>query len=326
MRAVVLEKRGGPEVLELREVQAPDPRPGEVLVEVASSALNRADLLQRMGLYPGPSADQVIPGLEFAGRVCALGAGSTRWRVGDEVMGIVSGGGHAEQLSINEDQAMRLPQGMSVSLAGALPEVFMTAWDALVLQGGLVAGGKALVHAGASGVGTAAIQICRMIGAEVVVTVSDLKRDRCLDLGAAAAVDYRSEDWLAVVADCTEGQGVDVVLDVVGGDYLDRNVDALANRGTIVQVGVMAGGTAQFGLAKLLPKRATIVGTVLRGRSLEEKISLSRAFEAEVVPRFDDQTLQLVVDRRYQLGQIADAHRYMETNANVGKIALDVVR
>ena len=219
---------------------------------------------------------------------------------------------------------MRLPRGMSPLLAGALPEVFITAWDALVLQGGLVAGGTALVHAGASGVGTAAIQIGRMVGGEVLVTVSGPKRDRCLDLGAVLAVDYQSDDWVAAVGEHTEGRGVDVVLDVVGGDYLDRNVDAQATGGTIIQVGVMGGGTARFGLGKLLPKRATIVGTVLRARSPEEKIILSRAFESDVVPGFDEGVLQVVVDRRYPLSEIADAHRYMETNANVGKIALDV--
>ena len=239
-------------------------------------------------------------------------------------MGIVSGGAHAERLSIHQDQAMRLPFGMSQSLAGALPEVFITAWDALVLQGGLVAGGTTLVHAGASGVGTAAIQIGRMIGAEVLVTVSGPKRDRCLDLGAVLAVDYRSDDWAVAVAEYTNGQGVDVVLDVVGGDYLDRNLDALTTGGTIVQVGVLGGGTARFDLGKLMPKRATIVGTVLRARSLEEKIALSRAFETDVVPGFDEGNLRVVVDRRYPLAEIADAHRYMETNANVGKIALDV--
>ena len=325
MRAVVLDGYGGPEVLRLQDVPAPEPGPKEVIVEVLASALNRADLLQRMGLYPGPPAEHEVPGLEFAGRVCALGDGSTRWSEGDEVMGIVAGGAHAERLSIHQDQAMRLPRGMSPLLAGALPEVFITAWDALVLQGGLVAGGTALVHAGASGVGTAAIQIGRMVGGEVLVTVSGPKRDRCLDLGAVLAVDYQSDDWVAAVGEHTEGRGVDVVLDVVGGDYLDRNVDALATGGTIIQVGVMGGGTARFGLGKLLPKRATIIGTVLRARSPEEKIVLSRAFEADVVPGFDEGVLQVVVDRRYPLSEIADAHRYMETNANVGKIALDVV-
>ena len=239
-------------------------------------------------------------------------------------MGITAGGGHAERLVVHQDQAVRVPRDMDLATAGAMPEVFITAWDALVLQGGLSAGGIALVHAGASGVGTAAIQLCRMAGAEVLVTASAGKVDRCLSLGATRAVDYASEDWVAVVADHTAGRGVDVVLDVVGADYLDRNLDALAVGGTIVQVGVMGGGSATFGLGKMLFRRATLVGTTLRARSLEEKVAVSRAFEDLVVPGFEDGRLEVVVDRRYPLADIVEAHAYMETNASVGKIALDV--
>ena len=324
MRAAVITAHGGPEVLRVTDVPEPVPGSAEVLVDVVASALNRADLLQRMGLYPGPPMDPEVPGLEFAGRVVATGDGVTRWSAGDPVMGITAGGGHAERLVVHQDQAVRVPQGMDLAMAGALPEVFITAWDALVLQGGLSAGGTALVHAGASGVGTAAIQLCRMAGAEVLVTASAGKVDRCLSLGAARAVDYASEDWVAAVADHTAGRGVDVVLDVVGADYLDRNLDALAVGGTIVQVGVMGGGSATFGLGKMLFRRATLVGTTLRARSLDEKVSVSRAFEDRVVPGFEDGRLEVVVDRRYPLADIAEAHAYMETNASVGKIALDV--
>ena len=324
MRAAVITAHGGPEVLQVTDVPEPVPGSAEVLVDVVASALNRADLLQRMGLYPGPPMDPEVPGLEFAGRVVATGDGVTRWSAGDPVMGITAGGGHAERLVVHQDQAVRVPQGMDLAMAGALPEVFITAWDALVLQGGLSAGGTALVHAGASGVGTAAIQLCRMAGAEVLVTASAGKVDRCLSLGAARAVDYASEDWVAAVADHTAGRGVDVVLDVVGADYLDRNLDALAVGGTIVQVGVMGGGSATFGLGKMLFRRATLVGTTLRARSLDEKVSVSRAFEDRVVPGFEDGRLEVVVDRRYPLADIAEAHAYMESNASVGKIALDV--
>jgi len=324
MRAAVITAHGGPEVLRVTDVPEPVPGSAEVLVDVVASALNRADLLQRMGLYPGPPMDPEVPGLEFAGRVVATGDGVTRWSAGDPVMGITAGGGHAERLVVHQDQAVRVPQGMDLAMAGALPEVFITAWDALVLQGGLSAGGTALVHAGASGVGTAAIQLCRMAGAEVLVTASAGKVDRCLSLGAARAVDYASEDWVAAVADHTAGRGVDVVLDVVGADYLDRNLDALAVGGTIVQVGVMGGGSATFGLGKMLFRRATLVGTTLRARSLDEKVSVSRAFEDRVVPGFEDGRLEVVVDRRYPLADIAEAHTYMESNASVGKIALDV--
>ncbi|MDE0833608.1 MAG: NAD(P)H-quinone oxidoreductase [Acidimicrobiales bacterium] len=324
MRAVVITGYGGPEVLQVMEVPEPLPGPGEVLVDVVSSALNRADLLQRMGLYPGPQMEHEVPGLEFAGRVSAVGEGVTRWSEGDEVMGITGGAAHAERLVVHADQAMRVPVGTPLEMAGALPEVFITAWDALVLQGGLREGGTALVHAGASGVGTAAIQLCGMLGATVVVTASAGKVARCLELGADRAVDYASQDWVSVVAEATDGRGADVVLDVIGGDYLDRNADALAVGGTIMQVGLMGGGKATFGLGKLLSKRARLVGTTLRARSLEEKVALSRAFEDRVVPGFEDGSLQVVVDRRYPLADIAEAHAYMETNASVGKIALDV--
>jgi NADPH2:quinone reductase len=324
MRAVVITGYGGPEVLQVMEVPEPLPGPGEVLVDVVSSALNRADLLQRMGLYPGPQMEHEVPGLEFAGRVSAVGEGVTRWSEGNEVMGITGGAAHAERLVVHADQAVRVPVGTSLEMAGALPEVFITAWDALVLQGGLREGGTALVHAGASGVGTAAIQLCGMLGATVVVTASAGKVARCLELGADRAVDYASQDWVSVVAEATDGRGADVVLDVIGGDYLDRNADALAVGGTIMQVGLMGGGKATFGLGKLLSKRARLVGTTLRARSLEEKVALSRAFEDRVVPGFEDGSLQVVVDRRYPLADIAEAHAYMETNASVGKIALDV--
>ncbi|MBT5206254.1 MAG: NAD(P)H-quinone oxidoreductase [Acidimicrobiaceae bacterium] len=324
MRAVVITGYGGPEVLQAIEVPEPLPGPGEVLVDVVSSALNRADLLQRMGLYPGPQMEHEVPGLEFAGRVSAVGEGVTRWSEGDEVMGITGGAAHAERLVVHADQAVRVPVGTPLEMAGALPEVFITAWDALVLQGGLREGGTALVHAGASGVGTAAIQLCGMLGATVVVTASAGKVARCLELGADRAVDYTSQDWVSVVAEATDGRGANVVLDVIGGDYLDRNADALAVGGTIMQVGLMGGGKATFGLGKLLSKRARLVGTTLRARSLEEKVALSRAFEDRVVPGFEDGSLQVVVDRRYPLADIAEAHAYMETNASVGKIALDV--
>ena len=277
-----------------------------------------------MGLYPGPPMDHEIPGLEFAGYVVALGEGVTRWAVGDAVMTITAGGGYAERAVVHEDQAVRVPEGVSLDEAGGLPEVFITAWDALVLQGGLAEGGTALVHAGASGVGTAAIQLCRMLDVEVTVTASAGKLNRCLALGAAAAVDYRSHDWVAEVAERTGGRGVDVVLDVVGGDYLDRNLDCLATGGTIVQVGVMGGGQATFGLAKLLFKRASVVGTTLRARSLAEKVAVSRAFEQRVVPAFEDGRLTVVVDSRFALDEVVEAHIHMETNTSVGKILLGV--
>ena len=325
MRAVVLRSHGGPEVLEIQDVEAPVPGNDDISVDVVATALNRADLLQRMGLYPNPFPDGVeIPGLEFSGTVRSVGAHVRRWKVGDPVMGIVSGGGYAQQLVLPERQAMRIPTGISIADAAAIPEVFITAWDALVVQGVLTSGRWALVHAGGSGVGTAAIQICKAIGARIVVTCSASKVAACRALGADVVVDYGSQDFVAEVASATAGVGVDVVLDVIGGDYLERNIAALATKGRIIQVGVMAGKPVLFNVGALLGKRASIIGTVLRARPVEEKISISQRFASEVLPLFDAGVLQPVIDRRYQLDDIAAAHEYMASNGNTGKIVIDI--
>jgi len=325
MRAVVLRSHGGPEVLEIQDVEAPVPGNDDISVDVVATALNRADLLQRMGLYPNPFPDDIeIPGLEFSGTVRSVGAHVRRWKVGDPVMGIVSGGGYAQQLVLPERQAMRIPTGIAVADAAAIPEVFITAWDALVVQGVLTSGRWALVHAGGSGVGTAAIQICKAIGARIVVTCSAGKVAACRALGADVVVDYGLQDFVAEVAAATAGVGVDVVLDVIGGDYLERNIAALATKGRIIQVGVMAGKPVLFNVGALLGKRAAIIGTVLRARPVEEKISISQRFASEVLPLFDAGVLQPVIDRRYQLDDIAAAHEYMASNGNTGKIVIDI--
>ena len=325
MRAVVLETHGAPDVLRLRD-DVPDPRPGpdDVLVDVVATALNRADLLQRRGRYPGPPAELEIPGLEFTGRVAAVGERVVEWAEGDEVMGIVGGGGYASRLVTHARQVMPVPVAVPVADAAAIPEVWITAWDALLVQGGLTPGRVALVHAGASGVGTAAIQICKAIGARVAVTASSGKVGACEELGADLVVDYTSQDFVEEVRAFTDDQGVDVVLDVIGGDYLARNVDALRTKGRIVQVGAMEGPMATFPLGALLPKRATLVGTVLRARPLEEKIATTQGFAREMLPLFDAGVFRPVIDRRFALAEVADAHRYMESNRNVGKILLDV--
>jgi NADPH2:quinone reductase len=330
MRAVVLEDHGEPEVLRVTEVADPVPGPEEVLVEVVATALNRADLLQRRGLYPSPPLAGFpppapeIPGMEFSGRVLAVGDRVADAVVGEEVMGIVGGGAYAERLVVHERQLMRVPRGVTVADAAAIPEVWITAWDALVAQGGLTSGRTALVHAGASGVGTAAIQLCRAIGAHVVVTASSGKVEACRELGADLVVDYAIQDFEDAAKVFTHGQGVDVVLDVVGGGYVDRDVAALRVGGTIVLVGVMGGGRTEVNVGALLPKRATLVGTVLRGRPLEEKIATTRRFAAEVLPLFDAGAVRPVVDSRYRLEDVDSAHARMESNANVGKILVDV--
>ncbi len=324
MRAVVLDEYGDVDVLRIRDVPDPVPGPDEVLVDVAATALNRADLLQRMGFYPGPPMPFEIPGMEFSGVVSAIGERVQRAAVGDPVMGIVGGGAYAERLVTHERQVLRAPGAVPLADAAAIPEVFITAFDALVVQGGLTSGRTALVHAGASGVGTASIQIAKAIGASIVVTASAGKVAACLELGADRAVDYGTEDFVEAVAEFTGGDGVDVVLDVVGGDYVARNIRAVAVDGRIIQVGVMGSGSADVNVGALLPKRASLIGTTLRSRPIEQKIAITQRFAAEMLPLFERRQLRPVIDSRYPLDDIADAHRHMQANANVGKIVIDV--
>ena len=326
MRAVVIPKYGDADVLELREIADPEPGPDEVLVEVVASAMNRADLLQRAGQYPAPGPKPLfeIPGLEFSGRIGSVGSQVQRWSVGDAVMGIVSGGAMAEKVVTHERMLQSVPEHIELADAAAIPEVFMTAHDALVTQGGLTSGGRALVHAGGSGVGTASIQIVKAIGAQVAVTCSRNKVDPCHELGADLVVDYNEQDFVEEIALWTQDQGVDVVLDVIGGDYLAKNLQCLKIQGRIIQVGAMGGPVASFALGALLPKRASLIGTVLRSRPIEQKIEANQRFVAELLPRFEDGSLKPVIDSRYPLADIAAAHTYMETNANIGKILIDI--
>jgi putative PIG3 family NAD(P)H quinone oxidoreductase len=324
MRAVVLHSYGGPEVLTIEDAADPVPGPDEVLVEVAATALNRADLLQRMGLYPDPRrVKPEIPGLEFAGTVVDIGARVTMWQVGDRVMGIEAGGAYAERIATHERQLLAVPAGMALAHAAAIPEVFLTAWDALVLQGGLSSGRWALVHAGASGVGTASIQIAKAIGARIAVTCSAGKADACRDLGADLVLERSPHDWLAD-AKAAVPQGFDTILDVVGGDEIDRNLQAVALRGTIVQVGLMGGGTVPVNVGLLMGKRATWVGTTLRTRPIEEKVAVTRRFATEMLPLFDTGAMLPVIDSVYPFERIAEAHQHMAANANTGKIVVTI--
>jgi len=325
VRAVVLEQYGGPEVLQVKQIDDPVAGPEEVIVEIISTAVNRAEILQRMGMYPqpGPRRRHEIPGLEFAGVVSARGERVSAWNLGDEVMGIAVGGGYAEKIAVHERQLAPVPSTVGVRDAGAIPEVWFTAYDALVSQGGLAPGSTALVHAGGSGVGTAAIQICKAIGADVIITASAGKLAPCLALGADRAVDYASEDFVVAAREFTNGRGVDVVLDVIGGDYLSRDLAALALKGCIVQVGTMDAPTASINLGALMVKRASIIGTVLRPRPLDEKIAVTQRFIREALPWFERGVCRPVIDRRFTL-DIAEAHKVLEANANVGKIVIDV--
>lgn len=325
MRAVVLRSHGGPEVLGLDVVPDPVPGPDEVLVRIRATALNRADVLQRMGGYadPRPHVTVEIPGLEYSGVVESVGDRVTRWKPGDRVMAIESGGAYAELICTHERQLMPVPASIDLGDAAAIPEVFLTAWDALVRQGGLTSGRWALVHAGASGVGTAAIQIAKAIGARIAVTCSRPKMQMCRNLGADVVLERSPHDWSGEARSAVPG-GFDVILDVVGGDEVDRNLHAAAMRGTIVQVGLMGGASTAVNVGLLLMKRLTWIGTTLRARPLEEKVAVTQQFVTEVLPLFDDGTLRPVIDSRYALDDIAEAHRAMGDNRNSGKILIDV--
>jgi putative PIG3 family NAD(P)H quinone oxidoreductase len=326
MRAVVLRSYGGPEVLTFEDVPDPSPGPDEVVVAIAATALNRADLLQRMGLYPDPRRLQPeIPGLEFAGTVVERGSRATMWEIGDRVMGIEAGGAYAERIATHERQLLAVPAGVDLVDAAGIPEVFLTAWDALVLQGGLTSGRWALVHAGGSGVGTAAIQIAKAIGARIAVTCSAGKAAACSALGADLVLERSPHDWLADLRAAVP-QGVDVVLDVIGGEEVDRNLQAVAIRGSIVQVGLMGGGSTPVNVGLLLAKRATWIGTTLRTRPIEEKVGVTRRFAAEVLPLFESGALRPVVDTVFEFDEIARAHDVMAANANTGKLIVRVTR
>ena len=324
MRAVVLRSHGGPESLTIEDIDDPHGGPEDVVVRVRATALNRADLLQTMGMYPNPRpAAFEIPGLEFAGTVDSVGDRVTMWKTGDEVMGIEAGGAYAEKIVTHERQLMRVPSTVGVADAAAIPEVFLTAWDALVLQGGLTSGRWALVHAGASGVGTASIQIAKAIGARIAVTCSSGKMELCRSLGADLVLERSPSNWLAE-ATAAVPDGFDTILDVIGGEEIDRNLQSVAVRGRIVQVGLMAGGNVPVNVGMLMGRRATWIGTTLRVRPIEEKVAVTRRFAAEMLPLFDSGVLKPVIDSRYPFDEIAEAHRHMIANANAGKIMIDI--
>ena len=324
MRTIVISRPGGPDVLEERERPVPRPGPSEVRVRIHASALNRADLLQRRGGYPAPQgAPSDVPGLEYAGEVDSVGAGVTLWEPGDRVMGIVGGGGHAEYLVVHEREAMRVPDRLSWEEAGAIPEVFLTAYDALFRQLHLQIGERLLIHAVGSGVGTAAVQLARVAG---VVTLGSSrtpdKLERARSLGLDVSIDGSTPDWPEQVERATLGGGVNAVLDLVGGTYLPGNLRVLSPRGRLIIVGTVAGAREELNLGLLLHKRLRLIGTVLRTRPLEEKIALARDFSDHALPLFDAARLHPVIDRVFPFSEIRKAHEAMEGNATFGKVVL----
>ena len=324
MKAVIITKPGGTEVLELEDRPLPQPAPGEIRVRVRASALNRADILQRQGNYPVPAGAPVdIAGIEYAGEVDALGDGAMLWKAGDRVMGIVGGGGHAEYVVVHEREAIRAPRTMSWEDAAAIPEAFLTAYDALFARLNLRPGETLLIHAVGSGVGTAGLQLAKNIEARVIGTARSAdKLARAQQLGLDIAVDASRGDWAAEVQKIAGADVVSAVLDLVGGNYLDGNLRVLATKGRIVVVGLTAGAIAPMNMGILLRKRATMVGTVLRARPLEEKTALAREFSDRIVPFFESGRLKPIVGRVFSFGEIRAAHELMESNANFGKIVL----
>ncbi len=324
MRAAVITEPGGPEVFAIREEPDPPFGPEDALVAVHATALNRADLLQRIGRYPGPPGTRDdVPGLEAAGTVLAVGERVSAWRPGDRVMALLGGGGYGSRVAVHERMLLAVPAPLELTQAAAIPEVFLTAYDALVEQCGLGAGESVLVHAVGSGVGTAAVQIAAQLGCRVFGTAgSPEKLARARELGLEVGIDYRDQDFAEVVRRETGGRGVDVVLDVVGGEYWSRNVDALALCGRMVVVGTLSGPRTELDLGPLMRKRLRVRGTVLRSRPLEEKAALTQAVSRHLLPLFASGRLRPVVDRTFPLAEVAEAHRYMASNANFGKIVL----
>ena len=326
MKAIVITDFGDPSVLEVQEVKEPKPAAGQILVRVRATALNRADLLQRRGLYPPPPGTRPdVPGLEFAGEVEALGPGVTQWKSGDRVMGLLPGEGYAEKVVTAVPMAMPVPADMTLEQAAAIPEVFMTAYDALFVQVGLQEGERLLIHAVGSGVGSAALQLAKGQGATCLGTAGDKsKLLKAVDLGLDTAINYRQDDFFEMVMARTGRQGVNVILDLVGSAYWEKNLACLAPLGRLILVGLVSGSKTQTDLGTLLRKRLRVFGTVLRPRPIEEKIKLTKDFRARVLPRFASGELKPIVDRVFPLEEAAQGHRYMEANRNFGKIVLTV--
>ncbi|KIZ34305.1 MULTISPECIES: NAD(P)H-quinone oxidoreductase [Rhodopseudomonas] len=325
MTVIGISKPGGPEVL-LPETRAvPTPGANEIVIKVAAAGVNRPDVAQRSGSYPPPPGASDLPGLEVAGEVVALGDGASKHKLGDKVMSLVAGGGYAQYCLAPDAQAMAVPAAFSMIEAGATPETLMTVWHNVFERGALQPGETLLIHGGSSGIGTMAIQLATALGSKVIVTVgSQDKAEACLKLGAIRAINYKTEDFVAVVKDITGGKGVELILDMVGGDYVERNYDAAAIDGRIVQIAFLNGPKATVNFAKLMMKRLHHTGSTLRPRSNADKAAMVAAIEAKVMPLLQDGRIKPLIDSTFALQQAADAHRRMETSQHIGKIVLTV--
>ena len=324
MRCVEIEGKGGPpEVLKATTRPRPAASDGEVLIRVGAAGVNRPDVLQRQGGYPPPAGASDIPGLEVAGTVAALGANAGAWNVGDPVCALVSGGGYAEYVAAPAPQCLPIPKGLSPVEAAGLPETFFTVWTNVFERGRLVAGETLLVHGGSSGIGTTAIQMASRLGARVFATAGSAEKcAACERLGAASAINYRAADFVAAVKELTGGKGVDVILDMIGADYIERNIRSLAPEGRLVQIGFQKGATAEVNFMPLMLKRLTLTGSTLRIQSTASKGRIAAALRATIWPLIEAGDIRPVVHATFPLASAAQAHRLMESNAHIGKIIL----
>jgi NADPH2:quinone reductase len=326
MTAIVIKAPGGPEMLVAAERPVPVPDPGEILIKVGAAGVNRPDIMQRRGQYPPPpGAPDEIPGLEVAGEVVARGEGATRFALGDKVCALLPGAGYAEYAKVDESNALPVPRGFTVEEAAAIPETFFTIWPSIFERGRLQPGESILIHGGASGVGTSAIQLAKAFGARVFVTAGNAEKcAACVALGAEVAINYKNEDFVEVVKRATDGRGVDVILDMVGGDYVTRNYEAAAEEGRIVQIAVQKGVRSEVDVRRLMVKRLWHTGSTLRPRSVAFKADIARTLEEKVWPLFESRTIAPVIGSTYPLARAADAHARMDLGDHVGRIVLTV--
>jgi putative PIG3 family NAD(P)H quinone oxidoreductase len=323
VKAIVITEPGGPDVLHWQDVDDLTAGPGEVLIDVVASAVNRADAMQRQGHYPPPPGASPYPGLECSGRIAALGRDVDAFSVGDEVCALLSGGGYAEQVAVPTGQVLPLPSGVDLVEAAGLPEVVCTVWSNVFMAAGLRPAETLLVHGGSSGIGTMAIQLARHVGARVAVTAGSAEKlESCRELGAEILVNYREDDFVAVVREATEGRGADVVLDNMGAKYLARNLDALAPNGRLVIIGMQGGTKAELDLGLLMRKRGAVISTSLRARPADEKAAIVASVREHVWPLLAAGDVRPIIDRKVAMAQAAEAHRVLEASDHVGKVLL----
>ena len=325
MRVVEISEFGPPDVLKIAERPDPVAAPGEVVIDVAAAGVNRPDVIQRYGKYPPPPGASDLPGLEVAGTISALGDGVTTWRVGDRVCALLAGGGYAEKVAAPQEQVLPVPRGLTMNQAAGLPETFFTVWTNVFQRGRLISGESILIHGGTSGIGTTAIQLARAFGATVMTTAgSDEKCAAAKTLGAAVAFNYRTTDWVAEARKATNGRGVDVILDIVGGEYIAKNLDLLAVEGRLLQIAFLKTAKAEIDFSIMMRKRATITGSTLRPRSPAEKGAIARELHQQVWPLLEQGVVAPVIHEVFPLERAADAHRLMESSTHVGKLILSV--